>query len=441
MPTNTLSDTQCRSAKPGDKPIKLFDGHGLHLHIATNGTKTWRMAYRFEKAPQTATFGPYPLVSLAEAREKRDALRKQLLDGQDPRKAARAKVEKMKFRAACIAYWSGRHDVTEAYVDNVTRAFERHLYPDLGDLPIDEVTRELLMAPLKKMDDAKLFDYVRKVRTWVSQVFDWAIERGECQNNPAALIRPEKAFGRKEVESFAAVRVVDVSTLMRRLAFEGDLISVLACRMLALTWVRTVEMRFMRWDELEPGLWRIPKGKMKRRMEHLVPLSRQAMELLDVLKARSRGSPYVFPGEKDVQRPISENTVLYLLYRVGYKGLMTGHGWRSVVSSWANERGYNPDAIERQLAHSPEDKVRAVYNRAAYLPERRLMLQAWADWLDKPDAGLGQGGGTPGHGFAGQANVGLGQGASLHPAADGLAADVQTSLEVDAADELVGRRS
>ena len=434
MPTNTLSDSLCRSTKPGDKPIKLFDGHGLHLYITPNGTKTWRVAYRLDGKPQTATLGPYPLLSLAEAREKRDVLRKKVLDGVDPRVVA-TKTLALTLSQAWEAYWSGRDDVTDAYVNNAKRAFERHLAKGLGALPIRSVTRELLMVELKKMDEAKLYDYVRKMRMWVSQVFDWAIERGECDANPAASIRPEKAFGKKEVESFAAVRVIDVPVLMKRLAFEGELVSVLACKMLALTWVRTVEMRFMRWDELEPGLWRIPKGKMKRRQEHLVPLSRQALELLDALKLRARGSEYVFPSDRDLTRPISENTVLYLLYRVGYKGAMTGHGWRSVVSSWANERGYNPDAIERQLSHSPGDKVRAVYNRAAYLPERRTMMQAWADWLDKPDTSLVQGGGLPGHGFAGQSHVGLGQEAGLQPAANGLAADVQTPLEVRAGDQ------
>ncbi|RZI81280.1 MAG: integrase [Rubrivivax sp.] len=377
-------------------------------------------------------------MTLAEARAKRDELRKKVLDGVDPRVVA-TKAKQMSLREAGDAYWAGRNDVSAGYAEMAQRAFERHLYPALGAMPIRSVTRELLMAELKKMDDAKLYDYVRKVRMWIGQVFDWAIERGECDVNPAAAIRPEKAFGKKQVESFAAVRVVDVPVLMKRLALEGELSSVLACRMLALTWVRTVELRFMRWDELEPGLWRIPKGKMKRRLEHLVPLTRQAVKLLEELKLRARGSPYVFPGERDLQRPISENTVLYLLHRIGYKGLMTGHGWRSVVSTWANERGYNPDAIERQLAHTPDDKVRAAYNRAAYLPERRAMLQAWADWLDKPDAGLGQGAGLPGHGFAGQGHVGLGQDAAFQPAANGLAADVQAPLEIRPGDQDVLR--
>jgi integrase len=150
--------------------------------------------------------------------------------------------------------------------------------------------------------------------------------------------------------------------------------------MLALTWVRTGELRMMEWAEIDGDLWRIPEGKMKRRRDHLVPLSRQAMEVLDIMKMRARG-PYVFGADHRADRPISENSILYLLHRMGYKGRMTGHGFRSVGSTWANERGYKSDAIERQLAHVPGDAVRHAYNRAAYLPERRKMLQDWADWL------------------------------------------------------------
>jgi integrase len=217
---------------------------------------------------------------------------------------------------------------------------------------------------------------------WLRLVLDHCVEQGYATVNAAALIDPRKAFGRRAVENFAAVKTADVPALLQRLALEDELQSVLACRLLALTWVRTVELRTMQWPDLEGDLWRIPKGRMKRRREHLVPLSRQALEILDKLRARSRGSPYVFPAEHRDDRPMSENSVLYLLHRIGYKGRMTGHGWRAVASTWANESGYSADVIERQLAHAPDDRTRAVYNRAEWLPERRAMLQAWADWLD-----------------------------------------------------------
>lgn len=160
------------------------------------------------------------------------------------------------------------------------------------------------------------------------------------------------------------------------------LLGLLALRLLALTWVRTNELRFMRWDEIDGNTWIIPAGKMKRRKDHMVPLTPEALEILAKLKDRSGSSAYVFPAEHRPDRPISENAVLALLYRMGYKGKMTGHGFRSVGSTWANEAGYPPDVIERQLAHVPGDKVRAVYNRAQYLDQRRAMLEAWAKWLN-----------------------------------------------------------
>jgi integrase len=218
---------------------------------------------------------------------------------------------------------------------------------------------------------------------WASQVFDWAVENGHAKENPAATIRPEKAFGRSRVESFAALPLSEIPAFLMRLSLENELNSVLACRLLALTWVRTGELRIMEWSEIEGDTWIIPAGKMKRRREHVVPLSRQALAVLDEMKNRARpGARFVFSAQHRADRPMSENAILYLIARMGYRGRMTGHGWRSVASTWANEQGYSPDAIERQLAHVPENRIRAIYNRAEYLPVRREMLQAWADWLD-----------------------------------------------------------
>ncbi len=347
------------------------------------------MAYRLDGKPQTATFGPYPLLTLAEARQKRDELRRKLLDGIDPRPKVARKVPT--FQECASAYWEGRKDISAGYRLNAVRGLAMHIEPDLGGMPIDTITRDDLLRPLNRMDAAGLHVYVRRARVWASQVFDWAVEQGHRADNPAQTIRTEKAFGRAKVESHAALELSEVPEFMQRIGLESpDLQSVLACRLLALTWVRTVELRNMVWSEIEGDLWRIPEGKMKRRRDHLVPLSRQALAVLEKMRARSR-SDYVFPADHRNDRPMSENAVLYLLHRMGFKGRMTGHGWRSVGSTWANERGYNPDAIERQLAHAPDDKTRAAYNRAAYLPERRSMLQAWADWLDDVDAGRAKG--------------------------------------------------
>jgi len=396
MPTNRLSDKRCAGLRANEKPYKVADGNGLYLYILPNQKKFWRMAYRLGGKQQTAAFGEYPEVSLAEARTARDKLRAEKRQGLDPRARSAAVTvaeptsPSMTLRQAMHAYWQGRTDVSDGYRRNAIRAFEMHLAAIL-DVPMMGIDRAVLMVELRRMDAAKLYVYVRRVRMWAGLVFDWALEHPETTGvtiNPAAMIKPDKAFGSAPVKSHAALPLTELPAFMRRLAFENDALhSVLACRLMALTWVRTQELRFMEWTELEHGgtMWRIPAGKMKRRSEHLVPLSRQAQAIIATLQSRRNGSKYVFPCDsgRRIDRPMSENAVLYLIGRLGYKGLMTGHGWRRITSTWSNESGqYNPDAIERQLAHTEKNKVRAIYNRAQYLPERVRMMQDWADWLD-----------------------------------------------------------
>jgi integrase len=171
---------------------------------------------------------------------------------------------------------------------------------------------------------------------------------------------------------------------MARLGFEAEIQSALACRLMALTWTRTGELREMKWTEIEGDVWSIPAKRMKKSRDHAVPLSTQALAIIAKLRARNRGSEFVFPNDRRLDRPMSENAVLYLIDRMGFGGRMTGHGWRTVGSTWANENGYSADAIEKQLAHEPDDKVRAAYNRAEFMPERRVMLQDFADWLMPP---------------------------------------------------------
>lgn len=381
MPTlNKLTDARCRSAKAGDKAAKLFDGAGLFLYLSPTGAKVWRLAYRVAGKPQTLVIGPYPAVSLQEARQKRDAAKAALRAGQAPgeRKAPR---NALTLDRAHAAYWAGRKDLSPSYLANERRAYEMHVQPMLGARVMRDLTRADVLAALNQLDARGRHDYVRKVRMWLAQLWDWAIEQGHATENPPRSIKPERAFGKRVVEHFAALDLRDVPAFMQRLAAEGELQSVLALRLLALTWVRTNELRFMRWDELQGDTWIIPAGKMKRRREHVVPLSAPAQELLAKLRLRAGASPYVFPAEHRADRPISENAVLALLYRMGYKGKLTGHGFRAMGSTWANDAGYPPDAIERQLAHVPGDSTRAAYNRAMYLDQRRAMLEAWAVWL------------------------------------------------------------
>jgi integrase len=379
MPTNSLTDARCRAAKPQDRPYKLFDGGGMALWVSPTGAKAWRLHYRVDSKAQTKSLGAYPEVSLAEARRLRDEARRKLRAGEaltPPRRSA------LTLEQACRDYWASRADTTEGYRGDALRMLELHVWPAIGRQDVATLGRDDVLRPLLVLDAAGKPEAARRTRGRLSQVLAWCVERGHCAVNHAAGIKPERAFGRRTVQHHAAVDLAGVGTLLRRLALEGDLQSAVGCRLLALTWARTGELRMMRWDEIDGALWRLPAGRMKRRRDHLVPLSRQALQLLDIMRKRQRGSEYVFPAPHRLDRPMSENAILALLYRLEYKGKMSGHGFRSIGSTWAHEAGYAADVIERQLAHTPDDKVRAAYNRAQHLPERAAMLQAWADWLE-----------------------------------------------------------
>jgi integrase len=383
MLTFKLTDAYCRSLKPKDKPYKVFDGRGLYLYVSASGSKIWRATYAFEGKRSTASFGPYSDVSLAEAREKLSELKGKLRNGVKPTHKPKAPKPGMTLREATKTYWESRKDLSEGYRNNAVRGIEMHL-ANLLDIPIDSIDRTALLSCLQRLDARGRHVYVRRVRMWSGQVFDWAIENEHATSNPAATIKPEKAFGRKKTKHFPALDLHEMPQFIARLDMDNELGSVLACWMLGYTWVRTKELRMMRWDEIHGDTWLIPEGKMKRARDHVIPLSRQALAILDQMRLRNYDSQYVFPSYHRSDRPISNNTILMLIARLGYKGKMSGHGWRSVASTWANEKQYNPDAIEMQLSHSHEskDKTRAAYNRAKYMDIRRPMLQDWADWLD-----------------------------------------------------------
>jgi len=295
MPTtNKLTDARCRKAERKDKSYKLFDGRGLHLYISDKGAKRWRIAYRWEGKPQTYTIGPYPEVSLALARTECDKVTRKLALGENPKEPKKTPEPACpKLLEAAEAFWSKRTDVTEAYKMNAINGIKQHLGPKLGNKRLTEITRSDLLDALRDMDAAGLLVYVRAVRTWVSQVFDHHVEIEDCEINPAALINPKRAFRAPKRGNHASISPGEVPAFFERLSLEDELQSVIGCKLLALTWVRTSELRTMRWSELEGPqgawtMWRIPEGKMKRACEHLVPLSREAVALLEAPRVSRR---------------------------------------------------------------------------------------------------------------------------------------------------------
>jgi len=408
MANRPLTLTGCKTATAPDKPIKLFDGGGLYLHVSPSGSKVWRMSFRLDGRPQTATFGAFPEVSLVQARKMRDALKEKQERGLLGKPKSRPLIappaappspdlaqvrlprnvqskindDVLTVRRACQMHLKMRQDLTARYLNNIARAFEMHLFPHLGDLAIAELSREQLLAALLLVDQAGRADYVRKIRMWFSQVLDWAVARDYVKINVANTIDPKRVFSKKSTQHFASLEISELPAFLDKLNARAQSVAVLATWFMAYTWVRTTEVRLMTWSEVTDGIWRIPGARMKRRRDHMVVLPPQALEILAHLRKLSHGEHYVFRTKIGKDEPMSENAVLSVIYHMGYKGRMTGHGFRSVASTWAHECGYSPDVIERQLAHAPEDRVRAAYNRAEYLPQRTQMLIDFANWID-----------------------------------------------------------
>lgn len=401
-----LTDRAIRNTEPGDKPIRLFDGGGLYLEVAPGGGKWWRFKYRFKGKEKRLSLGVYPDVPLASravknresgkietikgARERRDEVRALLAAGIDP--SAHRQAEKRAAEGAEVnsfehvaREWYARqaHVWVPHHASDVLRRLEGNLFPEIGAEPIAKITAPVLLAAVRKIEHRGAHDLAHRVLQVASQVFRYGVATGRCERDPAPDLRGALAPHKKKNQ--AAVTPDELPELLRKIdgyAEVGDKMTALALRLLALTFVRTGELIGATWDEIDTdgATWIVPAERMKMRTEHVVPLSRQALDVLRELRALGGGSRYVFPG-RNPDKPISNNTMLFALYRLGYKGKMTGHGFRAVASTILNEAGFRPDVIERQLAHCERDEVRGAYNRAEYLPERRQMMQRWADML------------------------------------------------------------
>lgn len=387
-----LTDAAIRTTKPTDKPQRLFDSGGLYLEVAPAGGKWWRFKYRFGGKEKRLSLGVYPDIGLKQARERRDAARKLLANGVDPgtarkaEKASRVAQAENTFEAIAREWMATRgKEWTESYAGKTVSALERHAFPAIGAKPLTGVDAPMLLAMLRAIETRGTVDMAHRVQQHCGAIFRYAVATGRVTNDPTPSLKG--ALSTVEQEHFAALTDPrEFAQLLRDVDdYRGEATTKAAMQLLALTFQRTKEIRFSEWAHFDLGaaLWRIPAEVMKTREAHLVPLSRQAIEVLARLKPLTGAGRLVFPSSTNRDRPISENTVIYALARMGYKGRMTGHGFRSVASTLLNEQGYRHDVIERQLAHKERNAVRAAYNRAEYLPERKAMMQGWADYLEK----------------------------------------------------------
>ena len=392
LPSDKLTELGVRKAKPSSKPKKLSDGRGLFRLLHPNGSKYWRMKYRFMGKEKLLSIGVWPNVSINEARNKRNEAKQLLESGKDP--SADKKKQKLGLReshgntfGSVTSEWLEikQKEWKSSYFDDVKRSIEIHLLPDLENRPIADITSPEILSVLKKAEEQGKLEAARRLRQKCGAIFTYANLKIYCENNPALNLKGALAAPKKK--KFNSISQKELPEFLVKLEnYQGEIITKLALKFLILTMARTSEIRFALWDEFDledhEPTWRIPAEKMKMKQEHIVPLSRQACLLIAEVRRFTRGENYVFHQVYNPIMPMSENTMLGAMYRMGYHSRATVHGLRATMSTLLNEKGHNRDVIEHLLAHQDPNKVRAAYNRAEYLSERRITLQWLADHLD-----------------------------------------------------------
>ena len=386
-----LTEINCRTAKAKDKDYKLSDGGGMHLLVKKAGTKYWRMKYRYAGKEKLLSLGVYPDLSLKEARIKRDEAKKQLTGGIDPSQAKQEAKQMQILKAGNSFEMVARewHDNkkdswTAKHAQQVLVRMEKDLFPAFGNMPIADITAQHLLACLRKIEKRGAIDIAHRALQMSGQVFRYGIVTGRAERDISADLKG--ALKPKKVKHNAYLKADDLPELFDKLEnYDGDPQTIRAMKFMILTMTRTIEVRGARWEEIDfnKGVWNIPAERMKMRRPHFVPLSKQALEILEAQKLESHNREHVFPNSQNPRKCMSENTILYALYRMGYHSRATGHGFRSTASTILNEHDFKSDIIERQLAHSETNKVRAAYNHAEYKEERTTMMQWYADYLDE----------------------------------------------------------
>ena len=401
MASKLLTDSLIKSLKGKSKQYAQNDGDGLSLLVLPNGTMSWRYRYRFVGKAKMLSLKSYPEVSLKQARDGRDELKRILESGKDPslfRKQAGKEMldaQANTFEGVAKA-WHERWkvDKTPEHAERVWRRLELNIFPHLKNIPISQITAKALKQIIQKMEDRDATSMTRRLLNSCSQVFGYAVHEELMDINPAKNIDAKLAFKPHVEKNFKRVTIKELPALLRDIdgygiSVAGTELTRLGLQLLAYTFVRTSELIGARWDEidLKKGVWQIPAERMKMRNPHIIKLSTQALDIFKRLHEITGGRELVFPNANNPKRTMSNNTMIFALYRLGYHSKMTSHGFRGIASTALHEQGFPHAHIELQLAHSEKDKVSSAYNYAEYLEPRAKMLQSWADYLDGIKAG------------------------------------------------------
>jgi integrase len=393
----SLTDTEIRKTKPGAKAYRLPDTKGLFLFVTPTGGKLWRYKYRHGGLQKLMAIGKYPDVPLALARERHAEARRLLAIGIDPmeqRKAAKtaekAAAESSFRTIAGLWFEHWRAEKSAQHVDATRRRMDANILPLLGPRPITEIEAPELVTMVKMIEGRGAADLAKRAMQNVGQIFRYAIAHGYAKRNPASEIRPADVLRPTHKTNLARIDAKDLPALLRSMeVYQGTHVTRLAIKLMALTFVRTSELIGAKWTEfdMDAARWNIPATRMKMRDPHIVPLASQTIEMLEMLRLLTGSSEWLFPGDRSNKKPMSNNTILGALKRMGYQGRMTGHGFRGLASTILHEQGYAHEHIELQLAHAPRNAVSAAYNHALYLEPRTRMMQEWANFLERTQRG------------------------------------------------------
>lgn len=386
-----LTARQISTAKPTEKPYKLSDGGGLYLLVNPNGSRYWRMKYRYAGKEKLLSIGVYPDVTLAEARDKRTQAKRILAAGDDPSEVKQAEREAKNlavnnsFELLALEWHEHKKpNWSSGYADDIMEYLRKDIFPYIGKKAITDIKPITMLSVLKKMEERGVLDKLKKTRQACRQIFTYAIITGRAEFNPVTDLAG--ALKTPKQQHFPHLMPTQIGPFIHAVnTYSGSKVTRIATLLLMYTSVRTIELRASEWTEfdLDNDLWQIPKERMKMRRPHLVPLSRQVKSHLLELKKITGWGKYVFPGRNDAHKPMSEASINQVIKRIGFAGKVTGHGFRHTMSTILHEKGFNSAWIEAQLAHADRNSIRGTYNHAQYLDGRREMLQWYADYLDE----------------------------------------------------------